>query len=215
MDYTFLKQLINLAEQYEQQCGKQPHMHNFACWLLSGNTSTPHPPDDRIGTLHLQYRQAEEKIETTIARMVIYMYRYARMYTRQALEGSILQTADEFGYLATLLSFEHLSKTELITKNIHEKPTGMEIIKRLLKYEVIDQLDDPNDKRGKLVKINNKGKGVLFSVFGKMGKVSDLVGGELTQPEKEQLVYLLRKLDSFHYHIFTTQKEATLQSIAE
>lgn len=214
MDYTFLKQLIDLAEQYEQQPGKQPHVHDFACWLLSGSVPAPYKPDDRIGTQHLQYRQAEEKIETTIARMVIYMYRYARMYTRQALEGSILQTADEFGYLATLLSFEHLSKTDLITKNIHEKPTGMEIIKRLLRYEVIDQLDDPHDKRGKLVRINGKGRGVLFSVFGKMGKVSDLVGGELTQPEKEHLVYLLRKLDSFHYHIFTTDKEATLQSIA-
>ena len=214
MDYTFLKQLIDFAEQYEQLSGKQQHVHDFACWLLSGNVPAPHQPDDRIGNQHLQYRHAEEKIETTIARMVIYMYRYARMYTRQALEGSILQTADEFGYLATLLSFEHLSKTDLITKNIHEKPTGMEIIKRLLRYEVIDQLDDPNDKRGKLVRINDKGKGVLFSVFGKMGKVSDLVGGELTQPEKEHLVYLLRKLDSFHYQIFTTDKEATLQSIA-
>ncbi len=215
MDYTFLKQLIALAEQYEQIPGKQPDVHNFACWLLSGNTPTPHQPDDRIGSQHLQYDQADEKIETTIARMVIYMYRYARMYTRQALEGSLLQTADEFGYLATLLSFEHLSKTDLITKNIHEKPTGMEIIKRLLRYEVIDQLDDPNDKRGKLVRINDKGRAVLFSVFGKMGKVSDLIGGELTLPEKEHLVYLLRKLDSFHYHIFTNDKEATLQSIAQ
>ena len=215
MDYTFLKELIALAEQYEQQPGRQPHVHDFACWLLSGIVPTPYQPDDRIGTQHLQYNEADEKIETTIARMVIYMYRYARMYTRQALEGSILQTADEFGYLATLLSFEHLSKTDLITKNIHEKPTGMEIIKRLLRYEVIDQLDDPNDKRGKLVRINDKGKRVLFSVFGKMGRVSDLVGGELTPPEKEHLVYLLRKLDRFHYQIFTTNKEAALQSIVQ
>jgi hypothetical protein len=28
-------------------------------------------------------------------------------------------------------------------------------------------------------------------------------------------VYLLRKLDSFHYHIFTNNKEAVLQSIAQ
>jgi DNA-binding MarR family transcriptional regulator len=213
MDYTFLKELISLAEQYEQSgSGGNATVADFAGWLLRNGDSETYQ-DDRIGDQHLQYGVSVEKIETTIARMVIYLYRYARMYTRQALEGSPLQTADEFGYLATLLSYEHLRKTDLIAKNVHEKPTGMDIIRRLHQHGLIDQLDDPADKRGKLVRINDRGRGVLFSVFGKMGKVSDLIGGELSDPEKKHLVYLLQKLDKFHYHIFLHEKDERLNTL--
>ena len=90
----------------------------------------------------------------------------------------------------------------------------MEIIKRLLQNGLIDQFDDEQDKRSKLVKLNDKGKGLLYSIFGKMGKVSEIVTGDLETDEKIQLLYFLKKLDRFHHHIFTNEKEEVLESLA-
>jgi DNA-binding MarR family transcriptional regulator len=161
------------------------------------------------------YEEVENgnKIETEISILIVNMYRYARVYSKKALENTPLQTVDEFGYLATLLTYNCLKKTELIAKNIHEKPTGMEIIKRLLQNGLIDQFDDEQDKRSKLVRLNDKGKYLLYSIFDKMGKVSDIVTGDLERDEKIQLLYFLKKLDRFHHHIFTNEKEEVLQTL--
>jgi DNA-binding MarR family transcriptional regulator len=213
MKYAFLKELIDLAEQYESSDGGgAPTSEGFARWVL-GSKGKEEFVDERVGDAHKQYPAVTEQIETTIARMVIYLYRYAKLYSKKALEGSIIQSPDEFGYLATLLSFDKLSKSELIAKNIQEKPTGMEIIKRLLAQGLVAQEDDPNDRRSKLLHITDRGKGVLFQAFGKMSKVSDLIGGNLSLQEKEHLVYLLRKLDHFHYDLYKNDKEKTLNSL--
>ena len=213
MKYAFLTELIELAEQYERSDGGYaPTTEGFARWMLGGMGQDEFV-DERVGEAHKQFPGATEQIETTIARMVIYLYRYAKLYSKKALEGSIIQSPDEFGYLATLLSFDKLSKSELIAKNIQEKPTGMEIIKRLLAQGLVAQEDDTHDRRSKLLHITDRGKGVLFQAFGKMSKVSDLIGGNLSMQEKEHLVYLLRKLDHFHYDLYKNDKEKTLSSL--
>jgi hypothetical protein len=47
-----------------------------------------------------------------------------------------------------------------------------------------------------------------------MGKVSEIVTGDLETDEKIQLLYFLKKLDRFHHHIFTNEKEEVLESLA-
>ncbi|HLO70692.1 MAG TPA: hypothetical protein VK167_07480 [Flavipsychrobacter sp.] len=215
MPYDFLKELITLTEQYEAEVdGKvKPTAKDFAVWLFNKTKSDP-SADLRMGNEPYEQVDNGNKIETEISILIVNMYRYARVYSKKALENTPLQTVDEFGYLATLLTYNCLKKTELIAKNIHEKPTGMEIIKRLLQNGLIDQFDDEQDKRSKLVKLNDKGKGLLYSIFGKMGKVSEIVTGDLETDEKIQLLYFLKKLDRFHHHIFTNEKEEVLESLA-
>jgi hypothetical protein len=52
------------------------------------------------------------------------MYRYAKGYIKKALQESIIQTPDEFSFLITLMTFESLTKTELINKQVIEKTSG-------------------------------------------------------------------------------------------
>lgn len=213
--YDFLKQLITLAEEYEGKAADSenpPAIKDFSLWLFAMH-GKEQEPDARFGNAEYERHHGRDKIETHIGRLIVYMYRYARIYTRKALEGTELQTADEFSYLATLLTHNSLKKSELIAKNIHEKPTGMEIIKRLIGRGLIDQYDDDHDKRSKLLKINSKGKATLYSVFDKMSRVSDIIGGELDMEEKMQLLFLLKKLDTHHHDIFMNKKEEVLDSI--
>lgn len=214
MPYDFLKELIILTEQYEADIdGKvTPTAKDFAVWLFN-KTKSHRSEDIRMGDAPYKEVENGNKIETEISILIVNMYRYARVYSKKALENTPLQTVDEFGYLATLLTYNCLKKTELIAKNIHEKPTGMEIIKRLLQNGLIDQFDDEQDKRSKLVRLNDKGKYLLYSIFDKMGKVSDIVTGDLERDEKIQLLYFLKKLDRFHHHIFTNEKAEVLQTL--
>jgi DNA-binding MarR family transcriptional regulator len=135
------------------------------------------------------------------------MGRYSRFYTKQALVGSKLSTADDFVYLAVLFKYGSMSKTALIQYNIQEKTTGVEVIKRLLKNGFISQSNHETDRRSKQVSISEKGQRELFSVFGKMDKVSQMIGGDLTQNEKILLLGLLKKLNDFHEFSFTSEKQ--------
>ena len=112
-----------------------------------------------------------------------------------------------------LLTHDSLSKTELINKNVHEKTTGMEIIKRLLRMGLISQFDDDLDKRSQRVAITEKGKYTIFSILDKMEDVSKIVSGNLSDLEKHTLKQLLEKLDHFHYDIFINDRQTELSDI--
>lgn len=204
MNYALLNSLIARLEvfEHEHHASGQADVADFAAWLgnkvLSERKAAAKPAEEEEATV---------SIETAIGRKVIKLNRYVRLYSRNALQHTALQSSEEFSYLATLLKYGQLKKTELITKNIHEKPTGMEIIRRLLNSGLIDQGDDPSDQRSKLLRLNEKGRDVLFQVFKKMEKVSSLAAGNLSVEEKQDLLYLLSKLDDFHDKLFTTDRK--------
>jgi MarR family transcriptional regulator, lower aerobic nicotinate degradation pathway regulator len=143
------------------------------------------------------------------------MYRYAKGYIKKALEASTLLTLDDFGYLAAVWQEGDLTKTQVIEKNIHEKNTGMEIIKRLIANNLLEQYDDLQDKRSKRLKITPLGQAELFKSFDGMLKVSQIIAGKLSSAERIQLFYLLSKLNDFHNPIFLNEKETSIDKILE
>jgi DNA-binding MarR family transcriptional regulator len=152
---------------------------------------------------------------TDITVLLVLMYRYAKNYVKKALAGKIIQTADEFSFLITLLTFESLTKTELINKQIIEKTSGTEIIKRLLNQELISEFADPDDKRSVRVAITPKGKNEIFSILPEMGVVSHIVTGNLTDNEISTLSYILKKLDYYHNDIFQNKRNFSLEELVE
>ena len=150
---------------------------------------------------------------TDITILLVLMYRYAKGYVKKALNGKIIQTADEFSFLITLITFESLTKTELINKQIIEKTSGTEIIKRLLNLELISEFPDPDDKRSVRVSITQKGKELIFSILPEMGIVSQIVTGNLSENEINTLSYLLKKLDFYHNDIFLKKKNMSLEEL--
>jgi DNA-binding MarR family transcriptional regulator len=150
---------------------------------------------------------------TDITILLVLMYRYAKSYVKKALAGKIIQTADEFSFLITLLTFESLTKTELINKQIIEKTSGTEIIKRLLNLELITEFADPDDKRSVRVAITPKGKQEIATLLPEMGVVSHIVTGNLTDNEISTLSYMLKKLDFYHNDIFMNKRHYSLDEL--
>jgi DNA-binding MarR family transcriptional regulator len=211
MNYDLIKQLVTLAEKFEISAGQARDLPAFSAWLYA--QTHPETGQEAPAPASSNPRPTSETLESIIAKLVIFMYRYAKGYLKKALEGTALQTADEFVYLTALLHRPGLTKMELIELNLHEKTSGMEIIKRLLARGLVQQQEGESDRRSKQLYITEIGRTVLLPIFERMHQVSQLVSGNLASEEKEHLVGLLHKLNDFHHPIFANEKSASWEEI--
>lgn len=201
--YKLIHQLLSLLEQLEEENnGEEVAIQDFTGFLLShiGDPAADSVNGDvRFGKNENMAQDIAYQLDNNIGRLFVYMSRYAKSYIKKALEGTPLQTAEEFTGLAILLTHDHLSKTELISHNLQEKASGTEVIRRLIAAGLVKQWDNIKDKRGKHIGITDQGKELLYRVFVDMSYVGKMITGNLSISEKLTLQYLLQKLENFHY----------------
>ena len=215
--YALIHQLLNLVETLEQENnGREISLQEFAGFLLnqvSGPLGEPANSDTRFGNEEMYAQSAAFQLDNNIGRLFVYMSRYAKSYIKKTLDGTALQSGEDFTALAILLTHEQLSKTELINYNLQEKASGMEVIRRLLAAGLIRQWDNPQDKREKYVGVTPAGRKLMYRVFVEIGDVSKVITGDLTTAEKVNLLYLLQKLDNFHYALHEKKAIVTKQDL--
>jgi DNA-binding MarR family transcriptional regulator len=148
-----------------------------------------------------------------ISILIVLMNRYAKWYIKKVLRNSLLQTPDEFSFLISLMTYNSLNKSELITKQIMEKTSGTEVINRLVKRGLIHETADQNDKRSIRVSITESGKEEILRILPLMTKVTEIVVGNLSVEEINTLSYLLKKLDYFHNNIYINKRGQPLSEI--
>lgn len=213
MDYAFLKELLGQVEAYEKMRPAKSApatVADFAVWLQAQTADAPElTPVPRPSGAPAMTLEAE------VGRLLIFLNRYARSYIRQALAGTPLLTADDFSYLATVLGHQPLTKTEMIALNVHEKASGMEVIKRLLAKGLVQEQAHATDRRRKLLTLTEAGHHVLFQVFGRMEQASQLIAGDLTPPERRQLLALLQKLHLFHLPIYSAPRPEGFEQLLQ
>lgn len=201
--YALIHELLNLVETLEKDNdGREVSMQDFASYLVSrvgGSLGELERSDKRFGKEEQYAQSMAFQLDNSIGRLFVYMSRYAKSYIKKALEGTSLQTSEDFTAMAILLTHDHLSKTELISYNLQEKTSGMEVIRRLIAAGLVKQWDNEEDKRGKHIAITDEGRKMLYQVFVEMGHVGKMVTGDLSDTEKLNLLYLLQKLENFHY----------------
>jgi len=215
--YQIIKQLVDKLAEYESVHGScaDLNLSSFTDFLVN-RVPEPAMPMRRMGGPNEQAMQYQgQKKETSIAILVTFIYRYAKVYARKVLHDSVISTMDDFSYLITLITHDSLSKSELIQHQVHEKTTGMEILKRLQRQGLICQFDDANDRRSQRVAITPQGRAAVFSVLHKLDGVTTLMTGNLNPQEKESLFAMLSKLDHFHYDIFTHDKSLSMEEIID
>jgi DNA-binding MarR family transcriptional regulator len=202
--YQLVHQLLTLVETFEIENEQEATLRDFAGFLVSHTEK----PNDGLASTEIRFGESEHiaqefafQIDNNIARLLLFMSRYAKSYIKKALEDTPLQTAEDFTCLAILLTHDDLSKTELISHNIQEKTSGSVVINRLISLGLIKQWDNKEDKRGKRISITEEGRAMLYRIFEHTNHVGKIVTGKLSMEEKLTLQYLLQKLENFHYPI--------------
>jgi len=164
---------------------------------------------DNKGWFKDEYRNTTSDISI----LIVLMNHYAKWYIKKVLRESHLQTPDEFSFLITLMTYDSLSKSELITMQVMEKTSGSEIIRRLIKRGFIVESADENDKRSIRVSISRSGREEVLRLLPQMSKVTNIVVGNLSSDEINTLSYLLKKLDYFHNNIYINKRGHPLSEI--
>lgn len=211
MKYELLKHLIGYVDAFEAEASApaQPTVADFAAWLVGQSALTPTSEGGALPS-------TTDSVDIHIGILVAFLYRYTRLYSKKALDKTMLTTLDDFTYLVMLLEAPVApTKTELIERNIHEKTTGIEVLRRLLSNGLIEQFDDPDDRRSKRIKLTDRGREEMGALIPPMSQVATLVGGNLTPDEKEQLVHLLTKLHLFHNPIFLKERNVPIEKLIE
>lgn len=208
MNYSLITDVIRLTESFElaNQSGQYtPDMNGFRQWVVDtqGAGQGNAEPD-------WEGKEKGRSAESAISTLLVHMNRYAKSYSRSAIYGSEFSTQEEFFYLINLRAYGAMSKMKLIRRNIQDKPTGMQIINRLLNNGWITQQPSSEDGRSKVVDITAAGELVLEQQMDRIRQATKVVSGDLSKHEKMELIRILNKLDHFHKPIF----EAGIDSAA-
>ncbi len=152
-------------------------------------------------------------LENEIAKQVIMLGRYSKQLIRKSLENHSSLVNEDFTYLFRMMDYDSLTKMQLIEKNAHEKQTGIEIIKRLVKNGLFAESPDENDKRSTRISVTEKGRQVFMESMQDITKVSKIMCGRLNQKEKENLLSSLKKLNTFHHTVYSNFKNEDTDEI--
>jgi DNA-binding MarR family transcriptional regulator len=197
--YQLLQELLPWLDRYEQEHGSaEGNLPDFQKWLgerllVEKEVAPPSSPD--------------EALAGEIARYLSILNRYAKFYIKKALHHTEFVSLDDFGYLMYLLDGGPLTKSTLIQKNIQDIPSGTEIIKRLIRQGWVNETRDEADKRKVYLSINDRGKAALFGSLGHIRQVSRIISGNLDLLEKQQLLRILKKLETHHQQQFLPNKD--------
>lgn len=206
MKYDILKNVINILEEFESEnfSGKfySNDIDGFKRWIAVNYTR-----EDINNEPNWEGKENGRSPESVINTLIVHMNRYAKSYSKSAIFGSDFSTQEDFIYLINLKAFGEMTKMDLIKKNVHEKPVGMQIINRLIAQGWVNQTDSEIDKRSKVLKISNKGFKVLENQMGEIRKATEIVTGDLARNEKMELIRLLNKLNDFHLPIYNKNIE--------
>jgi MarR family transcriptional regulator, lower aerobic nicotinate degradation pathway regulator len=213
--YELLKDLLFYLEDFENESNKID-IKEFSIYLKDKVFSGERPKKAAVeGFDYVPGMNYRDIPEVEFSTLVGTMFRFARHYVKKALENSAIKSLDEFGFLATLVEKEQLNKSELINVHLMEISSGSEILKRLVKKNFIQEIEDIKDKRGVRVELTNLGRKEIFAAFGEMYKVSQVVKGNLTTNELTEMNFLLNKLKSFHWNIHENDKSANIDFLVQ
>lgn len=202
MNYQLIKEVLHLIEKFDSTAGSIPYskdLTGFKRWICHDEKEIHNgfeKPD-------WEGKENGRTPESVISTLIVHMNRYAKTYSKSAIHNSEFSTQEDFIYLINLKAFGAMTKTDLIKKNIQEKPVGMQIINRLIKQGWIQQHDSLDDKRSKIILITPKGLEALAQNMKKIRQATEMVTGNLSHAEKMQLINLLQKLEYFHQPIYS------------
>jgi len=175
---NILTDMLKYSKEYSDTGGEES-IDAFTMWLCSKNKLQKPTKNVENSSLIFALSQANTSIKSN---------------SKEILKNCNLNSLDDYYYLLELKKHKVLSKSVLITRLNHEISTGTEIIKRLLKANLITQSVDTNDKRVKLVALTSQALTLLAILDNQLHALFDDSLKNFSEEEKGLFLSLLKKL---------------------
>ena len=150
MNYKLIKDVIGLVEEFENGNNKNKEndtsVEEFKKWIVNNFEE-----DSDLNEPDWEGKEKGRSPESVINTLIVHMNKYAKSYSKSAISGSDFSTQEDFIFLINLKVFGEMTKMELIKKNVQEKPSGMQIINRLIAQKWVRQKPSIIDKRSKVI----------------------------------------------------------------
>lgn len=206
MKYQQIQLLIERFGAFEAETGKQS-IEDFAKWTLA---QTP-PQRVSNGANPQQAVLIQGRIMEDMGRITSFV----KHYVRKAIKDSPLAGWNDMVAIIGLFYAGSQRKTELIQAGLMELSPGMEVIRRLLRLELITAFPDPDDGRAKRVKLTRTGEDMFHQIERELQKVGQIIAGNLSLSELQQFASQLQKLNHFHSPIWQTDQDASLDQLIQ
>ncbi|WP_158963954.1 MarR family winged helix-turn-helix transcriptional regulator [Myroides fluvii] len=205
MNHKLLIEFIHLLFEFEKETegGLVPtypqNIEGFKTWIHKKKEESIVADDTAL-------QDTKVTTEQHIALALLKIANYSKVYWRSLLADKAIATQDNWIVLLNLWIHGEMTKMELIRLSAQEKPTGMQIINRLIQLEFVRQKDSEVDKRSKIIEITALGQREVTSQMGEIQYFAQMINGDLHVTEKQSLLFLLTKLSNFHEDIFKDNK---------
>ncbi|MDJ1483133.1 MarR family winged helix-turn-helix transcriptional regulator [Cytophagaceae bacterium YF14B1] len=201
-----LVELMNRYHAYEQE-NPDCTLADFCRFYLATEQTTVSRSPVQTGT------QQSTDIISALGRVFGRLTGFVSFYWRKAIEHTEMSSIEDFVYLSYAILLDRPTKSELIHHCISEFPTGIEVIKRLVRRGLLTEYPDEHDKRSKRIEITTEGRKELQSLYGNIYQVSEIVFYPLSETEKEMLYQLLVKMEKLHTTHYGERKKQEIGAI--
>ncbi|MBF6653222.1 MarR family transcriptional regulator [Flavobacterium columnare] len=210
MNTDFFIQLLLQVKEFEQEVPIKANasVEDFRLWMNEKAYQNTNPT-----ALFKKKKKTVFDIENEIAKQVILLGRFSKQMIRRGLKDFPQLANEEFTYLYRIIDEESLTKMQLIERNAHEKQTGIEIIKRLVKNLLLEEFPDKKDKRITRLRVTQKGKSFFNESVEDVTQIARILSAKLDEEEKKNLLSLLKKLNEFHFNVYHNHKDSSIDQI--
>ena len=205
--YDEIQRLISLWQEFEKSTIR-PDLPKFGDWLknhVQEESRSNNGEMKRVENSDEQYINEEIESLPIKQQMMSLFSRLARMqdfYSKKFFDGLPINSLLEFNFLFSINKNVSLRKKEIIGLHLVEYSTGIDILKRLIKLQLVMESRDEIDKRSKRLKMTSEGKKVLVEALIRMNKINDLFFIDYSDRDLEPFLSILYLLDDHHKKLF-------------
>ncbi len=106
-------------------------------------------------------------------------------------------------------------KIDVINANFIEQSTGVDMLKRMKKAGLISERNDLVDKRAVLVKLTQKGEGILFKCFEKLSTIGFFMFQDVNEDDKNLVLQLLSNTEIKHSRMILENRTKNFDEILD
>lgn len=188
--FEIIKELVHWLEIFSKENPENEHsLESFILWLNSKLFSGNHMDESEHNP---------ETLNMELSFLLVEQSKFYKAYVKRVLGESELTSPDGFSFLYHLSLVDSYRKMELVKMHHVEPPSGIEVLKRLLNKQLIEEFDDPDDRRARRIRITEVGKKELKTIMPKMQKVFHSMSAEMSLNEKLHVVAFLNQMSDFH-----------------